>query len=209
MRYTKKQLQVFQVIEQYESLVRDFLLSKAITETLCFGQVSDYKKLEKYCESIRTEMKERDGVVFRNKKSTSFAKPELKALAHDAILIYQQCNSRNKDLDFPITADELLFVCRRLQRKSKGEVIYADRVYTSLMMFSSGMMKINRCNKCNHTFAAKVDNNTQSNCTNCFTMKKCKSVSDTHSNVVNADTERRKKVIEKIENEVVYTQCAQ
>lgn len=179
MKYARKQLQVFQVAEQYEALVREFMLSKTICHNLCFGQVSDYSKLEKFCDNIRKEMQKSDGIVFREKSSQSFTRPEERALAHDAILTYQQCNSRNKDLDMPITADELLFVCRRLKRnlqrcsqhKLYGE-IYADRVYTALMMYSGGLFKINRCNKCSWTFAVKMDSNTQSNCTNCFAIKK-------------------------------------
>lgn len=191
MQYGRKPLQVHQVIEDFEALVREFFLSASNTSHLCQRQVSNYQKLEKYCNALRKELSVTQGFSFRDKKSMAFTRPDMRALAHDAILTYQQCNSRNKDLSKEITAAELLFVCRRLQRnleRCKNQKIYdevnADRVFRALRGYGDGLLVINRCNKCTWTFAVKVDNNTQSNCTNCYTMKKRKplkvSASDTN-----------------------------
>ncbi len=183
MQYARKPLQVYQVIEDFEALVSEFFLSAKNTRSLCQGQISNYQKLEKHCDALRKDLCESQGFSFRDKSSMSFSRPDMRALAHDAILTYQQCNSRNKDLSKAITAAELLFVCRRLKRnleRCKQQKVYdevnADRVFRALRGYGDGLIIINRCNKCTYTFAVKVDNNTQSNCTNCYTMKKRKSM---------------------------------
>lgn len=190
MGYARGLLQVHQVIADFEVLVSEFFLSANNTKHLAYGQVSNYQKLVKHCNVLRKELSEAQGFSFRDKKSMSFTRPDQRALAHDAILTYQQCNSRNKDLSKAITAAELLFVCRRLKRnleRCKEQKLYdevnADRVFRALRGYGEGVLVINRCNKCTYTFAVKIDNNTQSNCTNCYTMKKRRPLGVSPTNV--------------------------
>lgn len=185
MIYARNQLKGFEVYEYFEALINEFHMSQRTSDVLIEGVVKNPNQLKAYCKDLRMKMTEETGVSFRHKPSRSlFTKPAFRMLGHDAVQIYTQCNSENKDLDRDITAEELLFMCRRLRKMKKGQNINADRVYLALTMYREGELVINKCGHCKNTFAAVAEQNTMSNCTVCFTSRSLKSGVGQHSSDV-------------------------
>jgi len=177
--YARRQLKGFEVYEHFEALTLEFHLSKRYCELLSIGQVSDCGKLQKYCSDLRKSL----DTNYRAKSASSYTSVASRILAHDAIQVYKQCNSRNRDIDKDITAEELLFVCRRLKKMKQNDtkhdfasLINADRIYRTLTDYRGGILSINTCGCCKNTFAASIEQNTQSNCTVCNTGREVRKI---------------------------------